>query len=417
MARVRVLRRAQGLGGRRSSATTGCPRSSTCSRSAWASRSCARGPSSVKGTRRCSSGSGGSTGCGGSLAASVLPRGVVLGRAAAAVRDGVGRQGVREGDSSTASWRSSWSCPRCSGSSTGRHAPVPAAAADGVPRDDLVRDLPVAPGVHREDPPVGRLERQRLPNGPFLEHLIPTLVLTIIVASLSWYPRGAAVAAASRTGPCSAGRVRRARPPRMSTTCQPPDAEPAAITRAARRVRRAARVAALAIVVLHVTSATGAVGRDVVRPVLRPARRGRDDLLRDLRVPAVPAVRRRAPARSQLDRVGVFWWRRGLRIFPAYWVALTAAILLFGATHLLRVLGLHAPLPARADLPTEVRPRRASCPRGRSRSSSPSTLALPLYAWVLGAVTRAGPVARRVDDRARGRGCCSTRSGSRGTSA
>ena len=55
----------------------------------------------------------------------------------------------------------------------GRHAPVPAAAADGVPRHDLLRHLPLAPGLHREGAPVGRLVDNALPNGPFLEHADP----------------------------------------------------------------------------------------------------------------------------------------------------------------------------------------------------------------------------------------------------
>ena len=176
-------------------------------------------------------------------------------------------------------------------------------------------------------------------------------------------------------------------------------------------------LAALAIVVLHVTSATGAVTATGVGPLLRPPRCGRHDLLRDLGVPAVPAVRRRAPrhaaARSRCARSG-----GGARCasIPAYWVALTAAILLLPHHRAARLLGLRAPLPARADLPTQVRARRHRAhvdARGRA-------VVLRRVAAVRVGARRdhAAAAGRRGGSRPSSRArCCSTRSGWPGTSA
>ena len=46
-----------------------------------------------------------------------------------------------------------------------------------------------------------------------------------------------------------------------------------------------------------------------------------------------PFVRSHLHARGKIA-LESFWWRRALRIFPAYWVALIAAILLFRSTSL-----------------------------------------------------------------------------------
>src|SRR4029077_13629049 len=93
-------------------------------------------------------------------------------------------------------------------------------------------------------------------------------------------------------------------------------------------------LAALAIVALHVTSATGAVTATGA---------GRYFARLDVGVTIFfvisgfllyrPFVRAHLNANGVIA-LGSFWWRRALRIFPAYWVALTAAILLFRQTHL-----------------------------------------------------------------------------------
>src|SRR5258708_3347975 len=85
-------------------------------------------------------------------------------------------------------------------------------------------------------------------------------------------------------------------------------------------------LAALAIVVLHVTSATGAV---------QATGAGRYFARLDVGVTIFFVISGfllyRPFVRSHLDHargaiaLGSFWWRRALRIFPAYWVALTAA--------------------------------------------------------------------------------------------
>src|SRR5262249_56583832 len=93
-------------------------------------------------------------------------------------------------------------------------------------------------------------------------------------------------------------------------------------------------IAALAIVALHVTSATGAVSATSL---------GRYFARLDVGVtiffvisafllyrPYVVAHLGGTPAQS----LGAYWWRRLLRIFPAYWIALTGAILFFRTTAL-----------------------------------------------------------------------------------
>ena len=91
----------------------------------------------------------------------------------------------------------------------------------------------------------------------------------------------------------------------------------------------------------------------------------------------------------------VFWWRRGLRIFPAYWVALTAAIVLFGATSLhgfwdytrhYLLVQIYQPKYGLAGI----------VPTWTLAVELSFYAALPAYAWVLGAITRRQPVPRRV---------------------
>src|SRR5262249_31683950 len=82
-----------------------------------------------------------------------------------------------------------------------------------------------------------------------------------------------------------------------------------------------------------------------------------------------------------------FWWRRGLRIFPAYWVALTAAIVLFGATALTGFWDY-----ARHYLLVQIyQPKYGLAgivPTWTLAVELSFYLTLPLYAWVVGALTR-----------------------------
>ena len=154
-------------------------------------------------------------------------------------------------------------------------------------------------------------------------------------------------------------------------------------------------LAALAIVMLHVTSATGAVQATGL---------GRYFARLDVGVTIFfvisgfllyrPFVRSHLRASGAIA-LGSFWWRRALRIFPAYWVALTAAILLFGSTslhgfwdytrHYLLVQIYQPNYGLSGIVPTWTLAVELSF-----------YLTLPLYAWALGAITRRQPVARRV---------------------
>jgi peptidoglycan/LPS O-acetylase OafA/YrhL len=180
----------------------------------------------------------------------------------------------------------------------------------------------------------------------------------------------------------------------MSTTR--PEAEPAAITRGRYAGFDGLRaLAALAIVVLHVTSATGATVSTSY---------GRYFARLDVGVTIFfvisafllyrPFVDAHLHARNSIA-LRVFWWRRGLRIFPAYWVALTAAILLFGATHLSGFWDY-----ARHFLLVQIyQPKYGFAgivPAWTLAVEISFYAALPLYAWVLGRCTRERPVKQRV---------------------
>jgi peptidoglycan/LPS O-acetylase OafA/YrhL len=154
-------------------------------------------------------------------------------------------------------------------------------------------------------------------------------------------------------------------------------------------------VAALAIVVLHVTSATGAVGATSL---------GRYFARLDVGVTIFFLISAFLLYRPFVDAhlhgqgsvaLRVFWWRRGLRIFPAYWVALTAAIVVFGATSLhgfwdytrhYLLVQIYQPKYGLAGI----------VPTWTLAVELSFYAALPAYAWVLGAITRRQPVQRRV---------------------
>ena len=154
-------------------------------------------------------------------------------------------------------------------------------------------------------------------------------------------------------------------------------------------------VAAIAIVALHVTSATGAVSATGL---------GRYFARLDVGVTIFfvisafllyrPYVVSHLGGRPALP-LGAYWWRRMLRIFPAYWVALTAAILFFGTTalhgfwdygrHYLLVQIYQPKYGLAGIVPTWTLAVELSF-----------YAVLPVYAWVLRSITQRQPVARRV---------------------
>lgn len=154
-------------------------------------------------------------------------------------------------------------------------------------------------------------------------------------------------------------------------------------------------VAALAIVALHVTAATGAIAATGA---------GRYFARLDVGVTIFfvisafllyrPFVASHLGIRDTLP-LRAFWWRRGLRIYPAYWVALTAAILCF------RTTALHGFWDyARHYLLVQIyQPKYGLAgivPAWTLAVELSFYAALPVYAWVLRAATRRQAVARRV---------------------
>ena len=154
-------------------------------------------------------------------------------------------------------------------------------------------------------------------------------------------------------------------------------------------------VAALAIVVLHVTSATGAVTATGL---------GRYFARLDVGVTIFfvisafllyrPFAAAHLGTRASTS-LPAFWWRRALRIYPAYWVALTATILCFRTTALHGVWDY-----ARHYLLVQIyQPKYGLAgivPAWTLAVELSFYAALPAYAWVLGSLTRRQPVARRV---------------------
>ena len=149
-------------------------------------------------------------------------------------------------------------------------------------------------------------------------------------------------------------------------------------------------LAAVLIVVLHVTSATGAVNRYTARL--------------DIGVTVFfvisgfllyrPFVAEHLGTRSVVS-VRAFWWRRVLRIFPAYWLALTAAIVIFGSTELdsgadyirhYLLVQIYEPAYGLAGI----------VPAWTLAVEVSFYAALPVYAFVLGQVTRRLPAPQRM---------------------
>jgi peptidoglycan/LPS O-acetylase OafA/YrhL len=154
-------------------------------------------------------------------------------------------------------------------------------------------------------------------------------------------------------------------------------------------------IAALAIVVLHVTSATGAVHATGL---------GRYFARLDVGVAIFfvisafllyrPYVNAHLGGRPALP-LRAYWWRRVLRIFPAYWVALTAAILLFRQTALhgfwdyarhYLLVQIYVPKYGLAGI----------VPTWTLAVELSFYAALPVYAWALSRLTRNRAPGHRV---------------------
>jgi peptidoglycan/LPS O-acetylase OafA/YrhL len=85
-----------------------------------------------------------------------------------------------------------------------------------------------------------------------------------------------------------------------------------------------------------------------------------------------------------------FWWRRALRIYPAYWIVLTAAILLFRSTHL-HGFGDYARHYALVQIYTPGYGLAGIVPTWSLAVEVSFYAALPIYAAMVGAlVTRTG---------------------------
>jgi peptidoglycan/LPS O-acetylase OafA/YrhL len=154
-------------------------------------------------------------------------------------------------------------------------------------------------------------------------------------------------------------------------------------------------VAALAIVGLHVTSETGAVTATRLGHYFARLDAGvtvffviSAFLLYRPFVAAHLGARRPVPLRAYL-------WRRALRIYPAYWVALTAAILCFRTTALSGFWDY-----ARHYLLVQIyQPKYGLAgivPTWTLAVELSFYVALPGYAWLLGTLTRGRAPDRRV---------------------
>jgi peptidoglycan/LPS O-acetylase OafA/YrhL len=92
--------------------------------------------------------------------------------------------------------------------------------------------------------------------------------------------------------------------------------------------------------------------------------------------------------------VGNFYWRRAVRIYPAYWVALTAVILLFGSAHIsgfvqyllhYGLIQIYTPKLLAGIIPAWTLAVEVSF-----------YAVLPLYAWLLGRITAGRTLERRI---------------------
>lgn len=154
-------------------------------------------------------------------------------------------------------------------------------------------------------------------------------------------------------------------------------------------------LAAVAILVLHVTSATGAVSATSLGAYFARLDVG---VTMFFVISAFLLYRPFVSAHlGERDPVSLraYWWRRALRIYPAYWVALTATILCFRTTALsgfwdyLRhylLVQIYQPKYGLAGI----------VPAWTLAVELSFYAALPLYAWLLGALTRNRPVGRRI---------------------
>ena len=106
-----------------------------------------------------------------------------------------------------------------------------------------------------------------------------------------------------------------------------------------------------------------------------------------------PFLRAHLDAASRVA-VGNFYWRRAIRIYPAYWVALTAVILLFGSAHIsgfvqyllhYGLIQIYTPKLLAGIIPAWTLAVEVSF-----------YALLPLYAWLLGRITAGRTLERRI---------------------
>ncbi|HVJ98575.1 MAG TPA: acyltransferase [Acidimicrobiia bacterium] len=154
-------------------------------------------------------------------------------------------------------------------------------------------------------------------------------------------------------------------------------------------------IAALSIVVLHTTSATGA---SVTGTFARYFARFDAGVAIFFVISAFllyrPFLRAHLDAAPKVA-VGNFYWRRAVRIYPAYWVALTVVIVIFGNAHISGIgqyflhyglIQIYTPKLLAGIIPAWTLAVEVSF-----------YALLPLYAWLLGRLTASRSLATRVN--------------------
>jgi peptidoglycan/LPS O-acetylase OafA/YrhL len=154
-------------------------------------------------------------------------------------------------------------------------------------------------------------------------------------------------------------------------------------------------IAALSIVVLHTTSATGAtVSGGGARYLARFDAGVAIFFVISAFLLYRPFLRAHLDAAPKVA-VGNFYWRRAVRIYPAYWVALTVVIVIFGNAHISGVgqYFLHYGL-----IQIYTSKLLAGIVPAWTLAVEVSFYALlPLYAWVLARATASRSLATRVN--------------------
>lgn len=154
-------------------------------------------------------------------------------------------------------------------------------------------------------------------------------------------------------------------------------------------------IAALSIVVLHTTSATGAtVGGTGANYLARFDAGVAIFFVISAFLLYRPFLRAHLDAAPKVA-VGNFYWRRAVRIYPAYWVALTVVIVIFGNAHISGVtqyflhyglIQIYTPKLLAGIIPAWTLAVEVSF-----------YALLPVYAWVLARLTATRSLVTRVN--------------------